>query len=155
MKKSFTIVALIVMSVYCYADDNEEYVVTHPKITPIYVGKTLFCSLIAYDLNETPCDPEPRLKVYSHNAVDTIHGALYYEIHFDTINAQFNTELPVLEINDVTIFRCDKPELNMEVLLPEFYEELQTRHYWLGNYINHQTLYPWQQWATKFIVIPK
>lgn len=153
MKKLFLIVALIVMSVYCYADDNEEYVVTHPKITPIYFGRTLFCSTMPISYGETPCDPESRLVLYSPIVVDTVHGALYYKIHFDTINAQFNTELPVLEIKDVTIFRCDKPELDMNLLRPKFYKELRLWHYWLGDYINPQTLYPWQQWTIKFIVI--
>lgn len=155
MKKSFTIVALIVMSVYCYADDNEEYVVTHPKITPIYFGRTLFCSTMPISYGETPCDPESRLVLYSPIVVDTIQGRLLYRIHFDTINAEVNKELPVLEITDLIFWSCNKAKFYMNLLRPKFYKELRLWHYWLGDYINPMTLYPWQQWTIKFIVIPQ
>lgn len=153
MKKIFIIIIFVVSSVYLIADDIDA--IYDPIITPIYTGRTLFCSVMTDDIDKTPCDPESRHIVYSTNVIDTIQGVMSFWIHFDTINLEPNKELTVKEITSLQFIRCDKPEFDISTLLPEFYEELHLWHWWLGDYVNPLTMYPKQQWTAKFIVIPQ
>lgn len=153
MKKIFISIIFVASSVWSIADDIGA--IYDPIGTPIYTGKTLFCSAIINDIDETPCDPESRHIVYSTNVIDTIQGVMLFRIHFDTTNVEANKELAVKEITDLQFIRCDKPEYDMNALLPEFYEELRLWHWWLGDYVNPPTTYPWHQWVAKFIVIPQ
>ena len=57
--------------------------------------------------------------------IDTIQGVMLFWIHFDITNLEANKELAVKEITDLQFIRCDKPEYDMNALLPEFYEELR------------------------------
>jgi len=43
----------------------------------------------------------------------------------------------------------------MNTFQSEFYEELHSWHWWLGEYMNPLTLYPQQLWTIKYIVIPQ
>ena len=147
MKNIFTIFTLIALSVYSFADDNDT--IYDPIQTPIYCGKTLFCSKIVDDIDKTPCDTESRLVIYSKNAEYTIRGVLQFRISIDTTNAAVNTELLVQEITDLRFVRCDKSEFEMNTFQSEFYEELCSWHWWLGEYMNPLTLYPQQLWTIK------
>lgn len=151
MREILIILSLIVSSFCAYADDNDA--IYDPIQTPIYLGKTLFCSKIADDINKTPCDIESRLVVYSQNVEDTIRGVLQFRINFDTTKAMVNTELAVKDITDLRFVRCDKSGIEMDTFQSEFYEELCSWHWWLGEYINPLTLYPQQVWTIKYIVI--
>lgn len=151
--RKILIIILVASSVYCLADNND--VIYDPIQTPIYLGKTLFCSTIVDNIDETPCDPESRLVVCSPYVIDTIQGVMLFWIHFDTTNVVINKELKVKEIVDLEFIRYDKTEFGMDALRPAFYEELRLWHWWLGDYINPLTMYPWQQWTMRFIVIPQ
>lgn len=153
MRNIFIIIAIVASSVYSIADDSDA--VYDPIRTPIYCGKILFCSKIVDDVDKTPCDIESRLVLYSKNTEDTIRGVMQFWISFDIKNAEVNKELVVLEIADLRFIRCDKSNFNMNILLPEFYEELHSWHWWLGEYMNPLTLYPQQLWTIKYIVIPQ
>ena len=83
MKKIFIIIIFVVSSVYLIADDIDA--IYDPIITPIYTGRTLFCSVMTDDIDKTPCDPESRHIVYSTNVIDTIQGVMLFWIHFETI----------------------------------------------------------------------
>lgn len=136
-----------------HANESDE-TIYDPIQTPVYTGTTLFCSKIAYDVNETPCDAESRLVVYSSDVRDTIQGALRFIISFDIATAGANKELVVQDINDIEIFRCDNPELDADTFIPIFREALSGWHWWLGDYMNPLTMYPRQQWAMKYIIVP-
>ena len=151
--RKILIIILVASSVYCLADNND--VIYDPIQTPIYLGKTLFCSTIVDNIDETPCNPESRLVVCSPYVIDTIQGVMQFWIHFDTTNVVINKELKVKEIVDLEFIRYDKTEFGMDVLRPAFYEELRSWHWWLGDYINPLTMYPWQQWTMRFIVVPQ
>ena len=151
--RKILIIVLVALSVYCLADNNDA--IYDPIQTPIYFGKTLFCSTIVDNIDETPCDPESRLVIYSPNVKDSIQGAMLFWIHFDTTNVAVNKELKVKEIVDLEFIRCDKTEFDMNTLRPAFYEELRLWHWWLGDYMNSFTMYPWQQWTMRFIVVPQ
>ena len=153
MKKVLISIILVASSVYCVADNNDA--LYDPIRTPIYAGKKLFCSTIVYNIDETPCDPESRLVVYSSKVIDTIQGVMLFRIHFDTTNVAVNKELKVKEIVDLEFIRCDKTEYDMNALRPAFYDELRLWHWWLGDYMNPLTMYPWQQWTMRFVVVPK
>lgn len=136
-----------------HANESDE-TIYDPIQTPVYTGTTLFCSKIAYDVNETPCDAESRLVVYSSDVRDTIQGALRFIISFDIATAGAYKELVVQDINDIEIFRCDNPELDADTFIPIFREALSGWHWWLGDYMNPLTMYPRQQWAMKYIIVP-
>ena len=121
--RKILIIILVASSVYCLADNNDA--IYDPIQTPIYFGKTLFCSTIVDNIDETPCDPESRLVIYSPNVKDSIQGAMLFWIHFDTTNVAVNKELKVKEIVDLEFIRCDKTEFDMNTLRPAFYEELR------------------------------
>ena len=153
MKNIFIIITLIASSVNAIADNNDA--IYDPIRTPIYYGKTLFCSKIVDDVDKTPCDTESRLVLYSKNIEDTIRGVMQFWISFDIKNAEANKELVVQEIADIQFIRGDKPYFEMNALQPEFYEELFSLHWWLGEYVNSHTLYPQQLWTMRYIVIPQ
>lgn len=152
---NFTIIPLnnIQNKNYSFADNNDA--IYDPIQTPVYFGKTLFCSTIVDNIDETPCDPESRLVVYSPNVKDSIQGVMQFWIHFDTTNVVTNKELKVKEIVDLEFIGYDKTEFGIDALRPAFYEELRLWHWWLGDYINPLTMYPWQQWTMRFIVVPQ
>ena len=153
MRNIFIILILVASSVCSFADNNDA--IYDPIQTPIYCGRTLFCSKNVNDIDKTPCDKESRLVVYSHNAEDTIRGTLQFRINIDTTNAAVNKELTVQEITDLRFVRCDKLGIEMNTFQSEFYEELRSWHWWLGEYMNPLTLYPQQLWTIKYIVIPQ
>ena len=148
-------IALIIGLIGCFAGKTtDEDVIYDPIQTPIYMGKTLYCSKISNNVDETPCDKESRLILCSPNVEDTVTGILQYKVTFDTTSVETNKELLVKDIDDISCIRCDKQGYDMNALTFAFRNELLSWHWWLGDYLNPHTLYPQQVWTIKFIVIP-
>ena len=135
------------MTTLCYAGDT----IYDPKSTPIYLGKTLYCSKIVHYSEDVLCDKEPNLKVYTPYVKDTIKGVLQHTVSFDISNAAPYQELPVIDISEVTFV---KPRFENDTLAALCREELLTWHWWLGKYINPLTLFSKQAWASPYIIIP-
>ena len=151
MKTKIFILSLILSIMYGYAQNNDT--IYDPTSTPIYVGKTLFCSMVQYYYpGDTLCDSESSLVIYSADVEDTLQGALTCIVHFVTENVGLYQEIPVVDITDVEFV---KPQLVETAKWPnQFREELLTLHWWTGKYINPLTFYPKQTWTFRYRIIP-
>lgn len=151
MKTKTVILSLILSIMYGYAQSNDT--IYDPISTPIYVGKTLFCSMVQYYPGDTLCDSESSLVIYSSDVKDTLQGALTCIVHFDTENVGLYQEIPVVDITDIEFV---KPQLvETAKWSNQFREELLTLHWWTGKYINPLTFYPKQTWTFRYRIIPQ